>query len=266
MAPKSKSKTKDLPSSTAKSSSTPKQSEEKPPNWPPLVPLPALEDLALTTLLPDQILTISSLFPASLCKKYVSFLSTLPLVTTPNKPKKGDAVRVNDRFTVQDPVFAERLWRETGLSELVQNASTATENDDGLSKDQKNDLWGGEVLGLNPNIRVYRYREGQFFDKHYDDSNNISFTTEDSRSVQGKTTWTLLLYLTGPVNGVEGGETVFYPEAPKRSREVVQPVVVGLEEGMALLHRHGRECMIHEGREVTKGEKWVLRSDLVVRR
>jgi len=76
----------------------------------------------------------------------------------------------------------------------------------------------------------------------------------------------LLLYLTGLVNGVEGGETVFYPESPKKSREVVQPVVVGLEEGMGLLHRHGRECMIHEGREVTKGEKWVLRSDVVVRR
>jgi len=27
-------------------------------------------------------------------------------------------------------------------------------------------LWGGEVLGLNPNIRIYRYSKGQFFDQH----------------------------------------------------------------------------------------------------
>lgn len=35
---------------------------------------------------------------------------------------------------------------------------------------------------------------------------------------------------------------------------------------MALLHRHGEQCLLHEGREVLSGEKWVLRSDLVVER
>lgn len=25
---------------------------------------------------------------------------------------------------------------------------------------------GGEVVGLNPNIRIYRYTKGQFFDVH----------------------------------------------------------------------------------------------------
>ena len=27
-------------------------------------------------------------------------------------------------------------------------------------------VWGGEVIGLNSNIRVYRYGKGQFFDQH----------------------------------------------------------------------------------------------------
>lgn len=44
------------------------------------------------------------------------------------------------------------------------------------------------------------------------------------------------------------------------------PIIVDPEIGMALLHKHGHECLLHEGREVTKGEKWVLRSDLVVKR
>ena len=46
-------------------------------------------------------------------------MKTLPLVTTPGKPKKGDAVRVNDRFQIDDPGFANRVWLETGLRELV---------------------------------------------------------------------------------------------------------------------------------------------------
>lgn len=49
-------------------------------------------------------------------------------------------------------------------------------------------------------------------------------------------------------------------------QESVGPVVVGLQTGMALLHRHGAKCMLHEGREVVEGEKWVIRSDLCVRR
>lgn len=34
-------------------------------------------------------------------------------------------------------------------------------------------------------------------------------------------------------------------------------------EGMALVHIHGDKCMLHEARNVTKGIKYVLRSDVV---
>lgn len=81
------------------------------------------------------------------------------------------------------------------------------------------------------------------------------------------TTWTLLIYLTGVQDGVQGGETVFYTETTKR--EPVREVVTSLDRGTALLHRHGRDCLLHEGKVVTDDAgvgKWVLRSDLVVRR
>ena len=88
--------------------------------------------------------------------------------------------------------------------------------------------------------------------------------------IQTKTTWTLLLYLTSPATGCVGGETVFYPEPePKKKKTRVpppEPFVAELEVGLALLHRHGADCMLHEGREVLEGEKWVIRSDLCVRR
>jgi hypothetical protein len=114
--------------------------------------------------LPGQIMTIPNLWTATLCKSYVSFLSSLPLTTTPGKPKKGNAVRVNDRYQIDDPVFAERLWSETALKNLVTGA--AEEEGLRMSDAQREELWGGEVLGLNPNIRIYRYSKGQFFDQH----------------------------------------------------------------------------------------------------
>ena len=51
-----------------------------------------------------------------------------------------------------------------------------------------------------------------------------------------------------------------------KSCEDTQPLAVDLEVGMAVLHKHGQDCLLHEGRKVVKGEKWVIRSDLCVRR
>ena len=239
MAPKGKPKTAKL---TATGSET---ITVQPPNWPPFAPLIPADSLYIETLVEDQILIVRNLFTSKLCKDYVSFLSSLPLTTTPGKPKRGEATRVNDRFQIDDPLFAKRLWETTPLQHLVE-------------KYEDQSTWKGEVLGLNPNIRIYRYRPGQFFDQHYDESNRVMFGSEKT---PGRTTWTLLIYLTT----CEGGETAFYPEAASRNEKTPDPIVVATETGMALLHNHD-ECMLHEGKEVRGGEKWVLRSDLVVKR
>jgi len=132
------------------------------PVWPPLQLDRNDEQLELHHLLLNQIVTISRFFPAALCKRYVSYLSNLPLVTTPGVPRKGNAVRVNDRFQIDDPAFAEALWRSTGLKELILDAAQLPD----APSDGVKQFWGGEVVGLNPNIRIYRYRRGQFFDQH----------------------------------------------------------------------------------------------------
>ena len=240
MAPQSK-----LRSNSTKPA-TPRVGKEKSIDWPPLYPLLRSTSLAPTTVLEHQILLIRKLFTEKLCRTYITFLANLPLSTTPGKPKRGEAIRVNDRFQVEDGTFAERLWKTTALQELISSPES--------------DAWGGEPLGLNSNIRVYRYRPGQFFDRHYDESNRLSFGED---KIPARTTWTLLIYL----STCEGGETVFHPESSGRKGEISpDPIVIDLEAGTALLHRHGEDCILHEGREVRKGEKWVLRSDLVVRR
>lgn len=66
-----------------------------------------------------------------------------------------------------------------------------------------------------------------------------------SAPTPAKTTWTLLLYLTSPVTGCQGGQTVFYPdELPGRHSVVPEPIVVDLEVGTVLLHKHGEDCML----------------------
>ncbi|PHH82650.1 hypothetical protein CDD82_5286 [Ophiocordyceps australis] len=220
-----------------------------PPCWPPFKPtLPVIDLVPQPHPATSKIALIQGFFPRALCRDYVAFLRTLPLQTTPGRPKRGEAVRVNDRFQVDDGSFARRLWEQTGLREA-------------LSHDDVKDLWQGEPVGLSPNIRVYRYSKGQYFDCHYDDSNTLTLATNPPTPVC--TTWTLLLYLTSATEGCIGGETVFYPHDSKSPSE---QIVVPLETGTLLLHKHGNDCLLHEGREVTAGEKFVLRTDLCVKR
>ncbi|MCJ1450739.1 hypothetical protein MMC28_001073 [Mycoblastus sanguinarius] len=127
------------------------------PDWPPLQPLVPTTDLTLDTLLEDQIIVIRNLFTSALCRRYVSFLSSLPLVTTPVQPKDGDAVRVNDRIQFDDPAFAEQLWASTGLRSLVLGSAVKAGSQEKLTSEGATNPWGGEVCGLNPRIRVYRY-------------------------------------------------------------------------------------------------------------
>lgn len=126
---------------------------------------------------------------------------------------------------------------------------------------ETNNHRGGEVIGLNPRIRIYRYTKGQYFDCHCesdeqgscirkvltsldDESNLLTLNTKPSPT-PSKTTWTLLLYLTSPVTGCEGGQTVFYPDdIPGKSSVVQEPIVVDLEVGTVLLHKHGNDCML----------------------
>lgn len=239
------------------------KAEAPPPDWPAFKPLLPTSDLFLSTLVPSQIVVIRNFWTSTLCKNYVAFLKGLPLTTTPGKPKKGDALRFNDRFQINDEVFANRLWLETGLRELVCGDA---EGEEGMSKEERRELWGGDVVGLNPSIRIYRYSKGQFFDCHYDESNVLTIATKPTPQPV-KTTWTMLLYLTSPATGCQGGETVFYPdELFGKKSPLAKEIIVGLETGMLLLHKHGNDCMLHEGREVVDGEKWVIRSDLCVAR
>ena len=102
-----------------------------------------------------------------------------------------------------------------------------------------------EPFGLNPRLRILKYTRGQFFRKHYDGGHNRSLMT-------------LIIYLS---DACRGGETNFYKGS--RCVDSVRP-----RTGSALLFFHDRHPLspLHEGSDVIRGEKYVLRTDVYFRK
>ncbi|KJA20253.1 hypothetical protein HYPSUDRAFT_68659 [Hypholoma sublateritium FD-334 SS-4] len=177
------------------------------------------EDLECTTILEDQILVIDDLFSPSECKAFVKFIDTLPLELTPPK-KRGEADRVNQRFSVSSVAFAQHLHALLSPHLPSLPFPTSVRRPPLLDGPRTPD-------SCNTNIRVYKYAPSQYFGPHYDDSVRDPVTGVRSE-------WTVLIYLTGVEDGVEGGETLFYKEERCKPREVIKPT---LKRGAALLHR-----------------------------
>ncbi len=131
------------------------------------------------------------------------------------------------------------------VAEHVRNNDTAIVDDERLALRIYDrivpaipELMGKRPAGIKPRWRVYRYDVGQFFGLHGDQS---YAGPNGQRSLL-----TLIIYLN---DGYQGGETDF-PEIGER---------VHAEVGKALLFQH---MVLHEGAAVTRGRKYVLRSDV----
>ena len=165
-------------------------------------------------------------------------------------PSKGEAVRdcgrVSRRGAAEEALVA-RLWER--LSPAITSGLPPRDAE--------------RAVGLNPYVRMYAYSPGQRFSRHYDDSEVVE-------KGQKSTGYTLLIYLSTLRGANPGGETKFYSDGGGKLVACVAPVL-----GMALLHRHGDRCMLHEGAKVERappgcgssgsGEnvKFVFRSDVV---
>ncbi|KAI8326214.1 hypothetical protein GQ54DRAFT_106778 [Martensiomyces pterosporus] len=208
----------------------------KPIVWPKLK---QKKGLLLSEVVTGHIFTIRNLLSKAECDAFIDIANSV-CIPTPGIPKRGEAFRNNARSSTIDEECAQRLWQDTGLSRLL----SGWQHPDGKSP-----------AGLLENIRLYRYGPGERFGKHYDD---YFFDSKGRRSE-----YTLLVYL----NSVDdkrfktgerasGGETVFYARR-------MDPVSISPETGLALLHKHGADCLQHEALELRNSYKYVLRSDLI---
>lgn len=104
-------------------------------------------------------------------------------------------------------------------------------------------IGGWKAYGLNERFRIYRYKPGQRFKLHFDGS----FSRVEDRD---ESAITFLVYLN---DDFVGGETAF-PD---------YGVTVKPRTGSGLFFFHP---VLHEGREVHEGVKYVLRTDVMYRR
>ncbi|OMJ19835.1 hypothetical protein AYI69_g6453 [Smittium culicis] len=241
----------------------------------------------LSELAPNQIFTIDNFLTEKQCKDFITIIEAEinrdpeGAQIVPSK-KPGYAFRNNYRISYNSTGLASELWHQTGLKKIVsENIKIA----------------GKDPIGLHEKIRLYKYSSGQKFGKHYDDhlfnyqGKRTEYTLliylndlEDYISATG--TDETAAYPTKTVSNSQekakikgiikksrtkppvsapasskksgcGGETVFYSSKP------FYQLSVKPKGGMLLLHKHGADCLIHEGRKVTQGIKYVLRSDVL---
>ena len=141
--------------------------------------------------------------------------------------------RNNDRLLLDDPALAEEL-----LDAMREHLAEERIDDEGR-------CW--RLSALNTRFRVCRYRDGQRFSVHRDGSHAVSDT---ARSLT-----TVMLYL-NEQPAFEGGRTRFYADG--RGGEPTRVIVP--RRGMAAVFDH---ALWHDGEPVPRGEKLVLRTDVV---
>jgi hypothetical protein len=187
-------------------------------------------------LVPDQVVLYRDALTSQECREIISIFDdpSSQYKLEPSPPaRKGEAHRTNSRFSQTTPDFAKQLYEQTGIQKEVAEWPTMFPDRNLVP------------VGLSSNIRVYRYDVGDVFGCHYDDHS----TDPHYGPSYGKSEWTLLFYLTGEEDGVEGGQTVFYTShsIPKR-RTAENTIQAPLLKGAALFHRHGKvsssECAV----------------------
>lgn len=144
--------------------------------------------------------------------------------------------RARQRATTESAEINDLLWlvvrpHVNPIGKWFADGPGAPRTEPGLSQ------WIGS--SCNPRSRFYRYSLGGNFSEHEDEPWKPNATT--------RSFLTVLVYL--PINEpCIGGETVIDGE------------VVAVKPGRVVVFPHG---LLHEGRPVERGEKLVLRNDIV---
>ena len=165
------------------------------------------------------------------------------------------AIRHNDSFTwVVDDDTNEIIWQRC-RQQLEAHGYNA----------------GKPACGINSRFRFYRYRPGDYFAPHTDGS------WPGSRVIDGELIdnaysdrWSQFSFLLFLSENYEGGATRFYVSPGNPARPASKPddaIVIDIRTpiGGALCFPHGvhpLHCM-HASQEITKGIKYIIRSDIL---
>ena len=183
------------------------------------------------------------------------FLSPTNPKNTP--PKKGEAFRNNERFKSQceqeNITFVNKLWEERLKPIILSPKNLHFLELEILSSMQSARMKRDKLLstylpvGLNSDVKFYRYRKDAEFQQHVDEP--VLKTVQEKKLISE---FTVLFYI-GAEQGLKGGETKFWLKN--------QPINVEPKVGRVCLHWTGKDCR-HSGEKVERGEKYVMRTDL----
>jgi hypothetical protein len=181
-------------------------------------------------LVGDSIFLIHEFFTPEECAQLIALTEEIGYDVAPITTSVGFVVRKdirnNDRLMRDDPELAARLWEKAGPFVPAEWL-----------------YW--KAVGLNERFRYYRYAPGQRFVAHTDGS---------YESPNGdRSHFTFLVYLN---EDFEGGTTNFLKVGRR-------PLRIEPRTGTALVFAHK---LLHEGAEVIRGQKYVLRTDVMYRR
>ncbi|WP_425396720.1 prolyl hydroxylase family protein [Aeoliella sp.] len=179
----------------------------------------------------DYVFTVEDFLTPEECARYIQMSEDYgyedALVSSPQGQVLRKDVRNNERVIFESDQIAEWLWERA--QEFVP-----AEYD------------GRPAVGMNELLRFYRYDPGQQFNWHQD------FAFERDNGEQSYLT--CLVYLN---DDFEGGDTSFEDSYSDDSFDEFSVVP---REGMALFFEH---AVHHKGEPVTKGRKYVLRTDVM---
>jgi predicted 2-oxoglutarate/Fe(II)-dependent dioxygenase YbiX len=181
--------------------------------------------------------TLEQIFTRDECQAMIRRTENLGFatatVTIAGSTQNLPGVRNNDRVKFEDEVLAARLWQR-----LAPHIPAQLED------------WN--AVRLNDHFAVYRYDPGQRFKRHQDG------TVQTDRGEESR--FTVLVYLN---DDCDGGETIFSDVDRSGSQIKFLETPVKPRPGMALVFKHE---LWHEGAPVTRGRKYVLRTDVLYQR
>ena len=134
---------------------------------------------------------------------------------------------------------------------------------------------GGTPVGLNERWRLYKYGTNDVFKIHADGSwpgSKADLTNGGVTRDAYRDRWSQLTFLIYLDDDYDGGETTFVVDAEGRPAMPSGNVItdaqlrgVRVAQGSVLCFFHGEHelSMLHEGSEVTRGVKHVVRSDVL---
>eukprot|EP00897_Mesotaenium_endlicherianum_P003144 jgi/Mesen1/2858/ME000174S02115 len=158
--------------------------------WPSLTKMDGLERQLVVQ---EDLFTVPGALSADECEAFIEHAEKLGFAWQGSRgPAHGEAYRDNHRIAVFDQTLADALWT-AGLQAFFADLA----------------INGRRAVGLNPNVRFYRYGKGQHFGPHVDESVTVG--------ARKRTEYTMLVYLSGRQATAEKPrqqqwETIFYDD------------------------------------------------------